>query len=443
MNKWLLLQGLFWIAVYITLIVSPLVVLLIGPVPPGREFWRELSVGLGFAGLAMMALQFALTSRFKKIKTPFGEDVVYHFHRQISLVAFFLILLHPLLLFVNSPDTLYQLNLFSATWRARAGVVAVVALIILIVISLWRKNLKIEYTKWRILHAILATTIVSLAMTHVVLAGHYINTPWKKALWMGYVLAWLGILVYDRLVKPLFLLIRPYQIQEVIQERGNAWTIVLKPIGHPGIKFIPGQFAWLTAWKSPFSDTEHPFSISSSACQLDTLFFSIKELGDFTKTIKLMKPGQRVYLDGPFGAFSVDRHPHAQGYNFIAGGIGITPIMSMLRTLKDRADMRPLFLIYANNRWDEVTFREEIDEIQKHLNLKVVHVLRDPPPGWKGEQGFVSKDLLQRNISENSCSNAYHTFICGPKPMMDSVEKSLAELGVLFGNFHSERFNLV
>ena len=437
------LQGVFWIVVYLILTAAPLLILLIGPVPPGREFWRELSVALGFGGLAMMALQFVLTARFKVIKAPYGSDVIYHFHRQISLVAFVLILAHPLLLFINAPDTLRLLNLFAAPWRARAGVVTVLLLAALIIASLWRKPFKIEYTSWRIWHGILAIAVVSLAMAHIVLAAHYVNTPWKRVIWAGYGLFWIGLLAWVRLIKPILLLRRPYAVDQVIQERGNSWTLVVKPVGHPGMSFMPGQFAWLTAWKSPFADAEHPFSFSSSASRSDSVAFTIKELGDFTRTIKDLKPGQPVYLDGPFGAFSIDRHPTAQSYVFVAGGIGITPMMSMLRTLADRGDRRSLLLFYANNTWEDVAFREEIDSLRQRLNLQVVHVLRDPPEGWQGEQGFVSRDLLARYLPTERSRDAFEVFICGPKPMMDSVETALVELGVHVGDFHSERFDLV
>jgi predicted ferric reductase len=115
----------------------------------------------------------------------------------------------------------------------------------------------------------------------------------------------------------------------------------------------------------------------------------------------------------------------------------------MLRTLADRADRRPLLLIYANNRWEDVTFRQEIEALQQQLNLRVVHVLLDPPEGWQGERGFVTQDLLARHLPAERKCNVYEIFVCGPKPMMDAVEKALTELGVPLGDFHSERFDLV
>lgn len=438
-----LIQGSFWVLAYIVLAAAPLLVLILGDVPEGREFWRELSVALGFAGLAMMALQFVLTARFKMIKAPYGADVVYHFHRQVSLVALLLVLTHPMLLFVFSPDTLGLLNLVAAPWRARMGVGAVILLLILVAASLWRRRLKIEYNSWRIWHGILATTAVALAMAHIVLARHYLNVPWKQGLWIAYGVFWIGLLAYVRILKPFQMLRRPYGVQSVAPERGNAWTVVVSPVGHLGLKFMPGQFAWLTTWTSPFADAEHPFSFSSSAEHPDELSFTIKELGDFTRTIKTMEPGQQVYLDGPFGYFSVDRHPYAQQFAFVAGGVGITPVMSNLRTLADRRDSRPLLLLYASKDWESIIFREEVDALRGSLRLNVVHVLEQPPSDWTGETGFITKTILDRYLPKGRIRNEVEVFVCGPPPMMNAVEKALVSLRVPLGDIHSERFNLV
>jgi len=194
-----------------------------------------------------------------------------------------------------------------------------------------------------------------------------------------------------RLLKPFLLLRKPYEVEQVVHERGNAWTLHIKPVGHAGMRSMPGQFAWLTFGRSPFSETEHPFSISSHAAQTNPITFTIKELGDFTRTIKTLPVGQRIYLDGPFGNFSIDLYPDANSFVLIAGGIGIAPMMSMLRTAAERGDTRPLLLIYAVDTWEGATFREEIEELTHHLKLKVVYVLQDPPENWQGESGYVTK----------------------------------------------------
>ena len=77
------------------------------------------------------------------------------------------------------------------------------------------------------------------------------------------------------------------------------------------------------------------------------------------------------------------------------------------------------------------------------LNLKVLHVLESPPEGWTGEKGFVNADILKRNLPADRRPNWVEIFICGPGPMMNAVEKTLVQIGVPLGDFHSERFDLV
>lgn len=438
-----ILQGILWITIYLGLVLMPIFIMFLEPRPEGREFWRELSVSFGFIGLAMMTLQFALTTRFKWLKAPYGADIVYHFHRQISFVALGLILVHPLLLFIFSPDTLALLLIWSAPWRARAAVVAVFSLLAVVGLSVWRKKLKIEYNRWRIWHGLFASAAIAFAMVHILLVGHYVDLPWKRALWVGYGIFWIGLLIYTRLIKPFMLLQKPYQIVEVKQELGNAWTLVLEPAGHNGFRFSPGQFAWITVRNSPFADAEHPFSISSSAEDSRKLAFTIKELGDFTSTIKNLQIGEKVYVDGPFGSFSVDRHQHANEFFFIAGGVGITPVMSMLRTLADRKESRKLTLVYANKEWGQITFRDELGELSEKLNLNIIYVLEKPPANWQGKTGFINQDILEKILPGNKEKNKVEIFICGPCPMMNAVEKTLDKMGFWSGDFHSERFDLV
>lgn len=434
-------QGAFWIAVYLLLILSPLFLLLIGPVPAGRNFWVELSVALGFVALSIMGFQFLITARFRHVAAPYGMDIMYEFHRQISWVAFALIIAHPVILFANNPRLLRLLNVFEAPWRARFGLGSILALLLLIATSIWRKRLGINYESWRVGHGVLGTLAVAFGLAHAVLVNHYLELPWKRVLWIASALFWIGLLVYVRLVKPLLMLRRPYRVTEVFPERGRAHTLVLRPQGHRGFKFAPGQFAWLTLRNSPFAFQEHPFSLSSaSTADSGQVAFTIKALGDFTSTISDIRPGERAYLDGPYGAFSVDRHK-AAGCVFVAGGVGITPVMSMLRTLADRGDERPLLLIYGSKDWDSITFREELDELKKRLNLQVEHVLTDPPPGWPGESGRVTAEVLGRLIPRDRNTRQY--YVCGPDPMMDSVEAALTRLGVSLANIESERYNFI
>ena len=251
---------------------------------------------------------------------------------------------------------------------------------------------------------------------------------------------WIVLLLYVRIVKPLFMLRRPYRVTEVRTERGDASTLVMRPEGHGGFRFRPGQFGWLTLWGSPFKITGHPFSFSSSAEVADgQVEMTIRNLGDFTSAIPKVPVGQRVYLDGPYGAFTIG-HP-ADMHVLVAGGVGITPMMSMIRTLADRGDKRPVMLLYGGKDWDSVIFREELDDDHARLNLTVVYVIANPPEGWTGESGFINADVLKRHLPAPFASHEY--FICGPDVMMNSIEKALADLGVPRFKYHSERYSFV
>ncbi|MCE2654361.1 MAG: ferric reductase-like transmembrane domain-containing protein [Planctomycetaceae bacterium] len=466
----LVAKGVLWVCVYLALALAPLAIITLAPGanPPGRGFWTEFSVALGFVGLSMMGLQFALTARFSWLKAPYGSDIIYAYHKWISIASLVLILAHPAILFASRWQAMLQ-RPFTHPWPFWLGTASVLCLLWLVIVSVYRRRLRLEYDAWRRAHAILGISAAALGIIHALLVGHYLDTPAQRALWLTYALLWVGLIVYVRIAKPILELRRPWQVAEVRAEGagrgaggggdggGDVFTLALKPVGHPGIRFAPGQFAWITLRASPFSDREHPFSISSSpglAERTGIVEFTIKQLGDFSSTIKDLRPGEPAYLDGPFGALSADRHPDAPAFLLLAGGIGITPMISHLRTFVERRDTRPVVLVYAANTVDQLPLRAEIDRLvaTQGLNLKVVYVLARPPEGWTGERGFITADLLRRHwptLPANAATPATtprlraECFICGPEPMMAAVEDALLELRVSVGDIHAERFNLV
>jgi predicted ferric reductase len=151
-------------------------------------------------------------------------------------------------------------------------------------------------------------------------------------------------------------------------------------------------------------------------------------------------PGTRAYLDGPHGVFSPDRF-EGPGFVLIGGGVGITPLISVIRTMADRDDPRPCILFYANRDWESVTFREELDELAKRMRLTVVHALERPHDGYQGETGYLTLEVLRRHLPRRFERMQY--FVCGPGPMMDAVERALEALGVPAERINTERFDMV
>jgi predicted ferric reductase len=433
-------SGIRWVSAYLAAVLAPLVVLLIVPMPPGSGFWWDFSMATGFAAVAMLGIQFVLTARFKRVAAPFGVDIVYYFHRYMAVFAFGLLCAHYLVIRIGNPDALGAAHPLVAPGHMTAGRAAFLCFALVIATSLWRKQLRIAYEPWRVGHAVLSTGGLALAVIHIEGVEYYSEAVAHRLFWSVFLVFWLLVVVYVRVLKPWRMRGRPYRVVDVRQETTRASTVVMEPQGHEGIRFAPGQFAWLTLRASPFAFSEHPFSIASSAEAPQRLEFTIKALGDFTETVRAIAPGEIAYLDGPYGAFSVDRM-RAPGFVFIAGGVGIAPIMSMLRTFAQRGDERPLTLVYANRREQGIIFRDELEALRSRLALQVVHVLQEPPAAWDGERGLIDAALLERNLPAEHARLEY--LVCGPKPMIQAVEKALYGLQVPLGRVHSELFDLV
>jgi len=433
-------RGTLWLVVYLLAVVAPLFLMLVGDAPAGRGFWTDVSLGLGFVGMAMLGLQFAVTARFHPIDAPYGLDAILQFHRQISYTAFVFILAHPVILIVERPGLLRALNPLTTSPMIRWGVISILLLVVLLVTSVWRRDLRISYEVWRVTHGLLAVGIVITALVHIERSGYYVSGPWRRGVWIAMSVVLVGLLVWVRLIKPLKLLQRPYRVQSVELVAPTTWALTLEPVGHDGVRFQPGQFAWLRIGRGAFAVREHPFSFSSSAEQQGSYEFTIKELGDFTATIGDVEPGTKAYLEGPFGAFSSERS-QGPGYVFIAGGVGISPFMSMLRTLADQGDRRPIILLYGTASEDEIIYRAELERLSERLALTVVHVLEDPPAQWTGEAGVVDDEILDRTLSAEA--DRFRYFICGPDAMMDAVEAALMRRGIPRDHVNLERFEFV
>lgn len=430
-----------WIAAAVAALALPYLVLLSGERVEGHDFLWDFSKGLGFGALAMAGLQFALTARFRRMTYPFGIDIVYLFHRYLAIGALALMLGHFGILYFWYEAALGELNPLEARWELTAGRVALVCFAALVISSEFRKQLRIEYELWRYLHVALAIVGFGAAVAHVLGVGRFTADPGTRALWLGVTLGWVLLLVWVRIGKPALQRANPWTVVDNVEERGGVHSLVLEPRGKPLSRWKPGQFAWLTLENSPFGLREHPFTISTPPEHGPRVTMSIKPLGDFSERAIKTRPGATAYLDGPYGHFSIDSHPQAKGFVMIAGGVGITPMVSNLHAMKERGDRRPVYLFYANPEWDEVAFREELEALSGPLSLKVIHVLENPPDDWEGESGYLDGDMLERHLPREA--RDYQCFLCGPTPMTDAAREHLTAMGVPLAAIDSEIFDMV
>jgi predicted ferric reductase len=430
-----------WLVTYALLVGMPFVALLLGAIPPGVSRPWDFAIAIGYAAVALFGMQFLLTARFKRPAAPFGIDLIYYFHRYLAIVAVAIALCHVVVLVSYRAELIAEALALQSDFYMNAGAAALLVFIVITGSSLWRRRLAIGYRSWRIMHAALAVIGLFLMAAHVSGSGYYLQDPRRAAIWYAWIPIWAGLIVHVRMLRPLQVLRKPYRVSAVQCETETVTRLVVEPAGHSGIAFEPGQFAWLTIRASPFAMRDHPFSIASSALDRHRIEFAIKRRGEFTQMIEQLRSGELVYVDAPYGSFSTDRHRSAKGFVFVAGGIGIAPIVGMLRTMAARGDRRPIVLIYGNNLQVRVAYARTLETLSQQLAMRIVHVLGEPPADWGGERGLITEEILGRHLPQDIAG--YHVFICGPNSMKRSVERSLRSLRVPQHSTHSEIFDLV
>ncbi len=432
------MKPLFLIVAYLAAVTLPLVLSVWLGGPP-REFHQELASGLGILAFSMVLAEFILSGRFKAISNDVGMDVTMRFHQIMARVALAFAVLHPLL-YQGTPsggerpwDPTRQLTLTTDFSDLATGIVAWLLLAGLIVMAIGRAQLGYRYESWRLLHGLGALLIALLLLHHTVSAGRYGSLPVMTWVWVAMTAVAVGSLLMVYLVVPWLQKRRPWRVTSVVPLTPKQWEVNVAPEGHLGLDYRAGQFVWLNVGHSPFSMRENPFSLSSAPAAGPGVSFMIKELGDFTRTIGEIKPGTVAYLDGPYGNLTVDGRKEP-GVALIAGGVGLAPLLGILRQLRQTADPREVKVIYGNRIVEQIAYREELGD------AGVTYVLSEPPEDWQGETGFIDGPLMDRVFSENEFRD-WVFVMCGPAVMMDVVEEHLLARGTPAHRILSERFS--
>lgn len=429
------------IGLYIGIGLAPLVLASLQGLP-SRNVWRELSSGLVMVGFAMLLLQFLLSGRFRSMSGRIGIDITMRFHQLAAWVVLTFILVHPLLYAVPrfTPDPIAAATALQRMFSSpglRTGVIAWWLLVLLIALAALRDRLPVRYEIWRLSHGLGAAAIAALSAHHTLRVGTYSSDPWLAGFWVVLTALALGSLLQVYVIKPLRKHATPYRLVDNRKVADRTWQLALEAETDQRLQFAPGQFVWLNLGHTPFSLTEHPFSISSAPADPARLEFTIKENGDFTGRIGSVPLGTRAYLDGPHGSFTLPATLPRHAV-FIAGGVGFAPILSMLRHLSTKHWPHKLTLIYGNRIEEQILYRDEMKRLQQRLNLTVHLVLSEPPLHWKGPVGELTPRVLRECLRHFDHDAVY--FVCGPTAMMDSVERTLSTAGIPGRQIISERF---
>jgi predicted ferric reductase len=434
--------GLF-LAAYISAVLAPLAVAVIHSHTTNTNFVYELGKCFALTGIMIIFFQVVLASRLKFVEKNFGFDILIRFHKNIVVFGGILVLLHPVLLAVGGlgAGLIFRLN---QPWYVLLGKAGLVIVLINIIASIFRKTLGVKFENWRILHDITGALIFAAVFVHSGFTGRDIrDNPALAAAWVILPALAMLLLVYHRLVRPLRL--RRFKVTGVIKEANDVWTVKMAPLdGKKSAGYVPGQFQFITFYRqSGLPTEEHHWTISSSPSNTEYLSSTIKNLGDFTSTIGLTKPGDEADIHMPFGRFSYMFNPEAEEIVFITGGIGITPVMSMLRHMRDEKKAVKVTLLYANRDTEDIIFRDELEKIRAGglPLLRVVHILSRPSHGWNGETGHIDPEKISRLCGDSLKGGMFYA--CGPGPLVEAVVKSLKAAGVKDEQLDTEVFSLV
>ncbi|NNM77759.1 2Fe-2S iron-sulfur cluster binding domain-containing protein [Sphingomonas sp. ID1715] len=205
--------------------------------------------------------------------------------------------------------------------------------------------------------------------------------------------------------------------------------------------FLPGQFLQVEVEPESGKPARRSYTIASSPTQRAFVELTVKREQQGVVSCYLhdtLKVGDLLKISGPFGAFTFTG-TDADSIVLIAGGVGITPMMSVLRYLTDTAWSGEIFFLYGARSTEEFVFRDELERLERrHENLHVLGVMkRAPGTVWLGPEGNITKEMLVAAVPDIARRRIH---LCGPPPMMAAIKAQLAELGVAEAQLHTEAF---
>lgn len=413
----------FWIVVLFSTAVVVyawlMSALLGGNSPVSLRQFNRLFASLGFW---FFFLQFVLSSRLRLIESGFGLNKMIHYHRLLGRLALIFLLLHPLLLFMHEG------SLFLGTPFRLAGLTVLLFLVLTAFVASFYKKLKLPYELWLNIHKV-NYILFPVALIHVF--GNALPGSLLYYLWVVLSLLF-ALLLVEKVMREINIRKNPYEVVWVQQESKDIWSLYFRG---KKIAYQPGQFMYLRLLREGKLSSSHPFTISSSPTW-ELLTVTPKELGDFTATIKDTKVGDLALIDAPYGVFSFLNHD-CDRLAFIAGGIGITPFMSMLRYIYDRKIQKQVTVIWGNKDEEALCFQKELNEIALEMgNIEVVYVM-SAQESWRGERGRIDGKVIEKYVPDLiRC----HFFVCGPPMLSLAVMKTLREKGVPDRLIHHELF---
>ncbi|MBP5998361.1 MAG: ferric reductase-like transmembrane domain-containing protein [Azonexus sp.] len=390
--------------------------------PENLGFWRSLAIVSGWAGCGLLAASLLLMIREAKLAAWLGGlESMYRWHHRLGVSAYLILLIHPLALaasgWAESPALAWaMLAPWQQSWPVWLGWAALLCLMTGLALAL---SPAMPYARWRGLHNLLALAIV-LALGHLLLLGLDYLLLWSPLLALAFIL-------WRFLRADLGLAATPHVVARVEHPAPAVVEVHLQPLARP-LAARPGQFVLAAFLDGPGfhgCGEYHPYTVSAVTPNGE-IALGIKALGDCTSHLQAVVPGVAARIEGPFGDFLNERPAGPELW--LAGGIGITPFLGLLRSgpLPD-----PVRLIYLHRNEHDAAFREELAALAKaqpRLALDVVAC------------GDRLPDLATLLPAAPALAG-HECYLCGPPGLLASAVRVLAQRGVRPAHIHFEHFD--
>lgn len=344
----------------------------------------------GLIGIVLLCWNYILSTRFKILEELFdGLDNLYSVHHWIGKWGFLLILSHPILLILNGLDIGININQYiipTSNASYSFGVLGLYLLIILLFVTL---VIKLPYHLWKLTHDFMGIPLFILFL-HVVLISSDTSRNLILRYWiLGFILIAIISYVYKRFIyERLNKLI--YIIKD-IKEIENQTILMNLEILKGKVKYSHGHFVFIKREKGNNSDELHPFSVMKHD-ENGNITFGIKKSGDYTETLNTWQVGETVYLYGPYGRFGNKFDPNGKEV-WIAGGIGITPFLSVLDEYRKNSVSIKSHLIYTTSSGNKPPFLSDLEKYSQQIPGFTYEIWDNKEKGWFTPSNYISDDV--------------------------------------------------
>lgn len=388
----------------------------------------------GFGGAYLMLVMVLLIARVAPLERAVGQDRLVRWHRRIAPWALGLIAAHVVLItlgYAQSSRTgaLRQLWVFLSSYPdVLASAVAFALLVMVAVTSVRIARRRLKYESWWVVH--LYTYIaLALAFSHQIATGaSFVGHPLARAIWATAWAATAGVVIVYRVALPIARNLRhQLRIERVGEEAPGVYSIVCRGRRLDRLRVSGGQFfQWhfLTPglwWQA------HPYSLSALP-RPPMMRVTVKAVGDHSAAIARLKPGTRVWVEGPYGAFT--HHAQSTGrVALIAAGVGITPMRAMLEDLPASVDVA---VVVRASSPEDLVHRDEVAALVAERGGRAFSVLGPRHKARLDARALrhLVPDLGQRDV-----------YICGPSGFSQTVMSAARQLGVPKDRIHHEAFS--